>query len=183
MKMIKFAATMFAYALAVLLIGVATSVAAPSGAKTATALIVPAIIAGIAALCGVLAMMIEKKRTLGMIGIHLGLIIPLLGFFGPIARMGKSFQETQTVNNSISEIEQKLRQPEGRAIILLSQDGAVTARDFDQADLAVIVPSHRSLRPLGYQAVGLASTAALSGFAFVALLLHRPKVPKPTPNE
>ena len=178
MKMIKFAATMFAYALAVLLIGVATSVAAPSGANIVRAIIFPAIFAGLAAICGVLALMIEKKRTLGMVGIHLGLIIPLLGFFGPIVRMGQSFEKTQSVNNSINEIEQRLRQTNGKATIVLAQDGAVTARDFDQADLAVIVPSHRSLRPLGYQAVGLASTAALSGFAFVALLLHRPKVPK-----
>lgn len=178
MKMIKFAATMFAYALAILLIGVATSVAAPSGAKTATALIVPAIIAGLAALCAVFALMIEKKRTLGMIGIHVGLIVPLLGFFGPMMRLGKSFDSTSETNASIAAIEQQLQQPGDRAIVQRSVSGAVTGTQLEQADVAVIVSDAQSLRPSGYQAVGLASTAALSGFAFVALLLHRPKVPK-----
>lgn len=164
----KPALVMFAYAAAVLMIGIATAAAAPDGANTVTAIMVPGAIAVLSAVCGVLMLMMEKKRMLGMIGIHLGLVLPLLAVVGPVMRMGGSFEAAEKTNASITNIEQKLAEPESDSEVIQLVSGAVM---------------QETLRSKGYQAVGLASTAALSGFAFVAMLVHRPKALKAVSEE
>ncbi len=178
MALWKPALVMFAYAAAVLMIGIATAAAAPVGANTITAIAIPAGTALLSAACGVLTLMMERKRLLGMIGIHVGLIVPLLVVVGTGMRLGGSYEKTGEANNSIAAIESQLAEPGSRAVIERSRTGAVTEQGMQQAEAAVIVSQQDALRPRGYQAVGLASIAALSGFAFVTLLLHRPKVPK-----
>ena len=75
---IKFALTMLVYAVCPLISGYVTMSVAPPGSRPATAFIIPAIAAGLSIAAAVLSLMIKSNRRLGMIGIHVGLVLPLL---------------------------------------------------------------------------------------------------------
>lgn len=74
----KAARAMFVYAAVMIIAGGIAFALAPEGAKATTALAVPAACGLLMILSGLLSKAIEKKYVLGMIGIHLGLILPLL---------------------------------------------------------------------------------------------------------
>lgn len=69
---------MFGYAGFLVACGLVAYVMASAQAKAATALIIPLIAAVLMILCGALASALHRNRTAGMIGIHAGLILPLL---------------------------------------------------------------------------------------------------------
>ncbi|MEO1130067.1 MAG: hypothetical protein AAFX05_10245 [Planctomycetota bacterium] len=145
------AITLFAYAAALLFVGWLTYHVAPPGSNAFTALIISGGIALMSVACGVLTLLLKKKRVLGMIGIHVGLVLPLVGAIGPAMRLSGSMENTARFNDEL------------RA----SSQITVTTATGDNV-----------WRNTAYQTVGIGSSAAVSAFAFVALLAHRPKVPK-----
>jgi phosphotransferase system glucose/maltose/N-acetylglucosamine-specific IIC component len=145
------ALTLFAYAAALLFVGWLTYHVAPPGSNAFTALIISGGIAALSVACGVLTLLLKKKRVLGMIGIHVGLILPLVGAIGPAMRLSGSLENTARFNDEL------------RA----NNEVTVTTKTGENV-----------WRNTAYQTVGIGSSAAVSAFAFVALLAHRPKVPK-----
>jgi hypothetical protein len=80
----KSPAILYLYAAFLALCGLSAFAMSGFAANARTALIVGFGTALVIAICGVLAGMIEKSRTAGIIGIHVGLILPLVfaGLFG-----------------------------------------------------------------------------------------------------
>ena len=74
----KAANAMFLYAGVMVAAGVVAYVLAPETANAGTALAVPAACGGVMVLCGLMSLAIGKQKVVGMIGIHLGLVLPLL---------------------------------------------------------------------------------------------------------
>ena len=74
----KAANAMFGYALVMLIAGMVAFGLAPVGANPVTALVVPAAFAVLMIACGLMARAIGSKYVLGMVGIHLGLVFPIL---------------------------------------------------------------------------------------------------------
>ena len=74
----KAAAAMFLYAAVMLGGGLVAYSLAPETANARTALIVPVACAGAMVLSAILALQIPRSKVLGMIGIHAGLVLPLL---------------------------------------------------------------------------------------------------------
>ena len=69
---------MYAYAVFLVVCGLVAYFMAPSGAGAGTALIVPSIAAALVVICAAMAGSLHRNRKLGMIGIHVGLVLPLL---------------------------------------------------------------------------------------------------------
>jgi hypothetical protein len=148
----KAAIIMVLYAAALLAVGYLTYSLAPPGANAKTALYISAGIAALMVLCAIAALTIKANRTVGMIGIHVGLVLPLLAAAGPIMRLPGSLENANRFNEQVAA-------------------GGVMVQP--------LTDENRDLpHPVAYQAVALGSTAALSLFAFGAILSHRPKPPK-----
>lgn len=144
--MFKFATAMTAYALALVGIGWMAYSARYPGASAWTSIVVPGLGAAAAITCVVLAARINSNRRLGMIGIHAGMFIPLLMAVGAFWRMPGQFEKNANFFNQMNKTE-----------------GVSTS--------TMTAEKH----PTGYAAVGLGSVGALSSFAFVCILLLRPK--------
>lgn len=69
---------MLAYAAFLVICGAIAFFMAPPNAKASTALIVSAGTATLMVICAAMAASLQRKRTLGMIGIHVGLVLPLV---------------------------------------------------------------------------------------------------------
>ena len=69
---------MFLYGLFIVLCSGTAYVLAPDKSRAVTALYAGGGSAVLMWLCAVMAMQIERKRTIGMIGIHVGMVLPLL---------------------------------------------------------------------------------------------------------
>lgn len=69
---------MWIYALVLVGLGLYAFNQAPNPRAAATALIVPSIYAALMIVSGLCALLIARHRRIGMIGIHLGLVLPLL---------------------------------------------------------------------------------------------------------
>lgn len=74
----KSARWMFAYAAFLFGCGLVAYFMAPPDANATTALVVPSIAAGLMVVFGGMAAAFHRHRTTGMIGIHVGLVLPLL---------------------------------------------------------------------------------------------------------
>jgi hypothetical protein len=148
----KAAIVMVLYAAALLGVGYLTYSLAPPGANAATALYISAGIGALMVLCAIATLARKVNRTAGMIGIHLGLVLPLLAAAGPIARLPGSLENAKRFNDAVA-----------------AQGVMVEPLTDENRDLP---------HPVAYQSVALGSTAALSLFAFGAILSHRPKPPK-----
>jgi hypothetical protein len=172
MSMFKYALTLVAYAIALVLVGFVTYSVAPEGANAATALIISGVLAALAVACAVLSFMIKSNRTLGMIGIHLGLVVPLLAVAGTASRLPASLEATERGNSDLTTIREQAERTGGATLVKTEDEWELT---FPESE--VTVGMGNVLSPRGYQTVGIASTACLSAFAFIALLIHRPKVP------
>jgi hypothetical protein len=72
------ARAMFGYAVVLVVAGIVAFMLAPEGANAITALAVPAGCALLMVLCGLMSRAIPTKYGLGMAGIHLGLVLPLV---------------------------------------------------------------------------------------------------------
>ncbi len=69
---------MYAYAGFLIACGIVAYFMAPPDANATTALIIPAASGVLMVICAVMAGMLHRKRAVGMIGIHAGLVLPLL---------------------------------------------------------------------------------------------------------
>lgn len=74
----KSARIMMVYAAFMVVCGLVAFFRAPPGSNAATALVVPSIAAFLMVVCGVMAASFHRSRTVGMIGIHAGLVLPIL---------------------------------------------------------------------------------------------------------
>lgn len=181
---IKFAITMLVYAVCLLVSGWITKEVAPPGASAATALIIPVIAAALTIAAAVLSLMIKSNRRLGMIGIHVGLVLPLIFAAGSLSRISSAISKSEQFNDQLGDVHSALEADNGNVTLLLlpvpdskSEDRSMQARWMDGQTARTMEPVH-PWRPHGYQAVGMISIAMLSVLAFVALLLHRPEIPK-----
>lgn len=69
---------MYAYAVFLVICGFVAYFMAPPTANAGTALIVSSGSAAVMVICAAMAGAIHRKRTVGMIGIHAGLLLPML---------------------------------------------------------------------------------------------------------
>jgi len=146
----KSATVMFVYALMLIGIGALTFHVSPPGSKAITALLVPGII-GIAAIaCGVLTLMGKRDRKLGLTGVYVGLLVPMIGAVGSFMRLGTSLASTEAFNAHLKET----------GAVIVSEDAKQHEKNT------------------AYQSVGIGACGAISVLAFAALVLHRPTVPK-----
>jgi len=198
----KFATIIIAYAAALIAVGYVGMSVAPPGANAATALIIPLIFALLMLLCLALAFLIKSNRALGMIGIHAALVLPLVAAAGSFSRLAPSIASADSFNTQLQQIQETVAKDADRParivnLALATPDRLAPTRDAnavnqEQArvlvartaggDLLFEAEAASEWRPRGYQAVSLFAVAALSIFAFVALITHRPKVPKAEPK-
>ena len=170
--MLKAVAILVLYAVLVLALGALAFMDAPEDANAATALIFPAIIAVVSVACAVMAMLIHKNRTVGMIGIHFGIVFPLLVAIAVGHRAWVAHQASETYQATQLAWEQKIQ---GGAI------GTPGARDkfFEEQNS----PDYDK----GYLRGALVAIAAVSLQTFVTMIVARPKPParkpKPAPVE
>ncbi len=177
--MIRYALTLVVFAAVLIALGYATYTVAPPGSKAMTALYMSSGIGGIAVICAVLSLLIKSNRKLGMIGIHLGLIVPLLAMIPPGIRFFISQETTIAANQEIDRLNELLDQGDAPTAALVLVDGEEGSEEAWVLDFESGTPVRLNdlLRPKGYQAVGLAGTSLLGFFAFAVLLLQRPKPP------
>lgn len=148
--LIKAATVMVVYALVLIGVGALTFHVSPPGSKAITAIVIPGAIGVASIVCAVLTVLGKRDRKLGMIGVHVGLILPVIAAIGTFARLGGSVASADAYNAT-------LRTPQS---------------------VLVDIDSGKPTKNTAYQAVGIGASGAISVLAFVALLLHRPTVPK-----
>ncbi|MEM1071508.1 MAG: hypothetical protein AAGB48_12680 [Planctomycetota bacterium] len=83
---------MFVYAGVLFGLALLAYVSAPVGAKAATALVVGGGSAAIMTVMGIMSMMLRRNRKLGMIGIHVGMVLPLVFAAAFWVRIGASYK-------------------------------------------------------------------------------------------
>lgn len=148
----RYALSLVTLGATILAICLLTSEVAPPGANAKTAVIIGGAGFILLTMCALLSLMINRNRALGMIGIHIGLLLPLLLASGPLMRVSgsiekaKAYYETPATETPAQEEQE------------------VTAADSDH--------------PYAYQAVGLGSVALVSVFGFIMLITQRPSIPK-----
>lgn len=151
------AAAMISYAAAVLVVGWLTFAVAPPGSNAITALIVSGAIAALMLLAALLTPLLRAKRSLGVFGLNLALIVAVLATLAPLLRLWGSLDATEEFNQAVRV---------GNVHAIALDEEAAPLGDH------VLDPS-----PKAYQAVSLGSIAVLSGFAALVFLLLRPHVP------
>lgn len=159
--MLKAATIMIVYAAALLLVGIVTYIAAPADSSKATALIVPSVCAVLMVVCAVLTIMgagaARDGRGVGkqgMLGVHLGILLPLLFTLAIMFRAIPTTSKFLDVRNALNP-----DQPIEAAIAVLDEDS-------------------RKALAKDYLVVGLWSLTSISALAFASLLVLRPKVEK-----
>lgn len=184
--MFKYVVTLVLYAVGLVGIGYATYSVSPPGANAVTALIAPAAGGLFVLVCAVLSAMVHKNRMLGMIGIHVGLVVPLLMAAGPAARISGSLSNASAFNTQLERFHEAANsgvvitsvQSAGEGVRLVSrlesQAGGENVFDVETDGDERAAAWH----PAGYQTVGLAASIVLSLFAFCVLLLQRPSPAK-----
>jgi len=165
---------MFLYAALILTFGILAYLIAPPGANAKTAVIVTGLCALVMLAMGVMSMMVHKKRKIGMIGIHLGLILPLVFAVVFLMRAGASYRSSGVYKyfDHAYQVDIKDRKaadtPENRESFL-SGAKPDSGRDLPTGDK-------------GYLGFILTMLFGVSVAAFVVLLLSRPELPpKPAP--
>jgi hypothetical protein len=161
--MLKAATMMIVYAAALLLVGVITFMVAPPGSHPLTALLIPGVCAALMVACAVLTIMgagqARNGRGVGkqgMLGVHLGILLPLLFTLAFLIR-------AIPATNAYLEVKSALNpdQPVAAATAVLDEDS-------------------RKAFSKDYLAVALWSLTALSSLGFASLLVLRPKMEKTT---
>ena len=182
---IKYALTMLVYAVCLFISGFVTMSVAPPGSNPATALIIPTVMAALMIAAGVLSLMINSNRKLGMIGIHVGLALPLLFVFGSLLRVSPAISSANEFNSQLATVHDALRTTdEGVRLTRIMPEGERRERaagmlaSWTVEQTRTTITTQSPWRPYGYQAVGMISIAVLSILAFFSLLMHRPEVPK-----
>jgi len=163
---------------------------APDPSRALTAVIITGTVCGVMLVLAIMSAMINRSRILGMIGIHVGIVVPLL--VGAVLTR-QSFAVVASVDRyrAASAEFEKLRAagtlPEGtdsaESFIRMRNDEAFraalaagTASDADPAarrswERANAIPDHDR----SYLRNTLMALSVLSFVAFIAILLTRPK--------
>ena len=195
---VRYIIVIVTYALAMLGIGVVTMQVAPGAANAVTALIVPAVFAALMLACAALSAAVKQNRTLGMIGIHAALLLPLVCAAGSFSRLGISQAAADTFNDNHDLVLERIAGTEtapGTTVRLAVDDNNHVIASTQAGDRIFQLPApeidgagneqpaeanawKKAYSPQGYQTVALASIGVISIFAFFALVTHRPKVPK-----
>ncbi len=186
---VKFIAVILAYAAALMTIGFFTAEVAPPSSKSGTSQIAAFGSAGIMIACAVMSLLVNVNRKVGMIGIHLAIVMPLLVAAAPGIRLGLTLADTAEFNEQLGKLQDAVtpdEQDDGDAasrVVNLSlgvgggEDGETVLNARAAGELLWQSDLGSGWRPKGYAAMSLVSVLGLSIFAFVALVSHRPKVP------
>ncbi len=162
---------MFLYAIVVFAVSLLAYLIAPPGANAATAVASGGTSAVLMCVMAGLSLMIHKNRTLGMIGIHVGMVLPLVlaGVF--LWRMPIAYRDSGVHRYFQNAFAEKVA------------DGAL--QDTDEARTAFFAESEDQLAGAeiprtdkAYAGLTLTLLFGASSAAFVLLLLSRPSVPK-----
>ena len=140
--------TMFAYAIALVFMGLLTFVARPlevSKLSAATSILIPSVGAILIVVCAVVTARINSNVRNARVAVYAALVVALLMIVGPAARLPASLQQNRQYHEAQAE-------------------------DAPPA-LAEAAPAF----PKGYQAVGLGGIATLSFFALLAMAGEMPK--------
>ena len=164
--MFKAVAILVLYSALVLVMGALAYASAPEGANKATALVFPGLIAAISVACAVMALFIHKARKIGMIGIHLGIVFPLLVAVAVGHRGYKVHQDSGQYREAVELWEQRV------------QEGAISTpeareRFFEEGNY----PEYDK----AYLRTALVAISAISLLTFVAMIAARPKPPARKP--
>jgi len=162
--------TMIGYAVFLVAGGLIAFLMAPPNANATTALLVPSIAAGLMLVSAVLASLLHRSKPAGMIGIHAGLVLPLIFALGIGQRALATWSAVGDYRDQREAYEAAEPQPESFEAFLEARVEAGTVPedvpDHDKAYLAVI------LTVLALGSVG----------AFALLLVQRPKPEKRVPS-
>jgi hypothetical protein len=166
--MLKAAAILILYAVLVVALGILAFSDAPEGAKAWTAIGVPIAVAVVSLACAVMALLIHKHRTVGMIGIHLGIVIPLLVAVAVGHRAYVAHQASESYKEGVSLWEARVQG--GGINTPAARENFFKDNEYPDYDK-------------GYLRGALVAIAAVSIQTFVTMLVARPKPParKPKP--
>ena len=173
--------TMIGYAVFLVAGGLVAFLMAPPDANATTALLVPSIAAGLMLISAVLSSLMHRSKPVGMIGIHAGLVLPLIFTLGIGQRALATWSEVGDYTEQREAYEAAQQQPDQPQPDQQQADRQ-QAESFgaylEAQGLADDVPDHDKT----YLAVILTVLALGSAGAFVVLLLQRPK-PEPKPEK
>ena len=153
------ALTMIGYAVFLVAGGLIAFLLAPEGADATTALLVPSIAAALMLGSAALASLMRRSKAAGMIGIHAGLVLPLIFALGIGQRALATWSAVGDYRDQREAYEAAEPRPESFGDYLEAQGVAGEVPEYDKSYLAII------LTVLALGSVG----------AFVLLLLKRPK--------
>lgn len=165
----RVATIMFLYGVLLLSGGITAYLMAPPGANAKTAIIITGICAVLMFAMGFMSLLLKTKRGVGMIGIHVGLILPLIFAFAFLMRAGSNYEKAGIYNYFqkayIADIENRnvADNPSVRETYL---SGA-------KPDGGGEIPAHDT----SYLGLILTLLFGISAAAFMFLLLSRPKIP------
>ncbi|MEM1329033.1 MAG: hypothetical protein AAGG07_00585 [Planctomycetota bacterium] len=177
---------MSAYALVMVGGGLVAFTMAPEGANALTALIVPTVAALLMLVCAGASALINRSKPIGMIGIHLGLVLPLVFAFGigqrAMIATGASGEYRESRASFDAQVEAGEMPTGDEAFIEYLQrekyramyegvDGSPDYVSWLESDDAQDINDYDK----GYLAVILWVLTGASLIAFIALLLSRPK--------
>ncbi|MEM9064330.1 MAG: hypothetical protein AAGB51_02450 [Planctomycetota bacterium] len=155
---------MLIYAAGMLAGGGTAFMLAPPQANPVTALLVPGIAAGLMSLCAMASAIITRNKLVGMIGVHLGLIFPLLFAGGMVPRALAAGEASA----QYTELAQAYQTETGA-----SADADIQA--FESWQRARDSEAEPVLYDKAYLKTTLWALSAWSVLAFIAILLKRPK--------
>lgn len=160
---------MFLYAALMLAFGILAYLIAPPGANATTAIIATGACALIMVAMGIMTLMIKTKRTVGMVGVHLGLILPLVfaGVF--LMRAGTNFRSSG-VYRYFEHAYQADIENRGVADTTETRDSFLSGAKPDQGK---DIPQHDK----AYLGFILTLLFGFSVATFMFLLLSRPELP------
>ncbi|MEO1716684.1 MAG: hypothetical protein AAFR76_06190 [Planctomycetota bacterium] len=163
---------MFLYALVVVALSALAYLIAPPGANAMTAVVAGGVSAVLMCVMAGMSLLIRKNRAVGMIGIHVGMLLPLLFCVGFLMRIPVAYGEAGVFRFFDAEFE---RQVEAGAL----QDNAdARAKFYADAERALTGDETEIPRTdKTYLGRTLTLLFGASTAAFVLLLLSRPKVP------
>jgi len=163
------ATIMFLYAALLLAFGILAYLIAPPGANAKTAVMATGACATIMAAMGIMTLMVKSKRTVGKIGIHLGLVLPLV-FAGVFLLRASAANRDSGVYRYFDNAYVEGNKDRG------AEDTATNRESF----LSGAKPEFAADIPEGdkaYLGFILTMLFGVSVAAFMFLLLSRPKLP------
>lgn len=166
--MFKAAAILVVYAALVVVLGALAFASAPEGANKATALIVPVAVALVAVALAVMSLAIHKNRALGMVGIHAGLILPLLVALA----VGHRAYKAQGATSAYAKAQAAWVERVDAEPAFATEENK--AAFFDERG----APDHDK----AYLRNALVAISGVSLLTFVAMLAARPKPPARQPK-